>query len=210
MKRALLLPLAVLAISGLAQASVINLVTNGSFEQGSGGVGSFSGWQTMLGDAAAFVDSSGQTGTRPGQASDGLWSAYFGSTANSGGSSISQTLASDVNQTYLLTFDLANDNGGNGASNAFLASLGGTPVFSVTNLSTQNYAHEQILFVASSTGTVLMFSAYNDGGYLQLDNVAVTAVPEPSSFTFLLMGALVMGFARKGPLSFRGLPFYKD
>lgn len=209
MKCTLSLSLAVLAISGLTQASAANLVINGSFEQGPGGIGSFSGWQTVLGDAATFVDSIGQTGTHAGQASDGLWSAYFGSTASSGGSSISQTLATSVSQTYLLAFDLANDNGGRPANNAFLASVGGgTPVFSVTNLLAQGYAHKQFLFVASGSATVLRFSAYNDGGYLQLDNVAVTAVPEPSGSTLLLIGLLAMGFAASGPVLLRGLqPF---
>src|SRR6185312_1785815 len=134
MKQTLLLSLAALTLSGLAQASAINLVTNGSFEQGAGGIGSFDGWQTVLGDAATFVDSSGQTGAHPGQASDGLWSAYFGSTAASGGASLSQTLATIAQQTYILTFDFANDNGGQPASNALQTSVGGVQELSVVNL----------------------------------------------------------------------------
>lgn len=182
-----------LALSGLVQASAANLVTNGSFEQGPGDIGSFSGWQTVLGDASTFVDSSGQTGTHPGQASNGLWSAYFGSTAASGGSSISQTLATSVSQTYLLTFDLANDNGGALAANSFQAFIGsGTPVFSGINLPVQDYAPRQILFVAPGSSTVLRFSAYNDSGYLQLDNITVEAVPEPSGFTLALAGLLAI------------------
>jgi hypothetical protein len=198
MKRTLLLSLAALTISGLVSAQAASIVTNGSFEQGPGGIGSFSGWQTILGDAATFVDSSGQTGTHAGQASDGLWSAYFGSTAASGGSSILQTLTTVVNQTYLLTFDLANDNGGNRPSNAFLATLGGVPVFSTSNLPAQDYAHEQVAFVASGSATTLAFSGYNDGGYLQLDNVVVTATPEPSGFTLLLVGSLAIVFIAGG------------
>jgi len=194
MKRTFLLSFAALAISGLAEASPTNLVANGSFEQGAGGIGSFSGWQTVFGDPATFVDSSGQTGTHFGQASDGLWSAYFGSLASSGGSSISETLATAVGQSYLLTFDLANDNGGQPASNALLASLGGAS-FSVTNLPVQNYVHEQLLFVATGSATLLKFSASNDQGYLELDNVSVSATPEPASYALLLVGSLAMAFA---------------
>lgn len=191
MKRTLLLFLAASTLSSVAHAAGLNLVTNGSFEQGVGGIGSFMGWQTVLGDAATFVDSNGQTGTHTGQASDGLWSAYFGSTAASGGSSISQTLNTVANQSYLLTFDLANSNAGLPPSNAFRASVGGgSPVFSVTNLAAQDYVHEQIAFVASSASTVLFFSGYNDQDYLQLDNVAVTAVPEPVSVSLLIVGSL--------------------
>jgi hypothetical protein len=193
MKRKLLLSLVALTISGMAHANATNLVTNGSFEQGLGGIGSFSGWQTVLGDPATFVDSSGQTGTHAGQASDGLWSAYFGSTAISGGSSISQTLATQANQTYVLTFDLANDNGGMPASDAFLASIGGMSAFSVTNLAAQDYVQEEILFDASGSATTLRFSGFNDTGYLQLDNVAVEAVPEPANAAYLLIGLSAIG-----------------
>jgi hypothetical protein len=58
-------------------------------------------WQTNLGDISTFVDSNGQTGLHFGKASDGLWAAYFGSTAADGAASISQTLATTaVNQDY--------------------------------------------------------------------------------------------------------------
>lgn len=195
MKRTLLLSLAIFAVSALAQAAAVNLVTNGSFEQGPGGIGSFTGWQTALGDASTFVDSNGQTGTHVGQASDGLWSAYFGSTAGNGGSSISQTVTTTVSQTYLLTFDLANDNGIGPAGNSFSASLGGFALYSVTNLPAQDYQHQQFLFVASTTGTVLRFSGSNDSSYLQLDNVSLTAVPEPANSALVVFGVLAVGLA---------------
>jgi len=108
---------AALTVSGVAHGAT-NLVINGSFEQGAGGLGSFTGWSTVLGDAATFVDSSGQTGPHAGEASSGLWSAYFGSTAASGGALISEVLATTAGQLYALTFDLANDNAGFAASNA--------------------------------------------------------------------------------------------
>src|ERR1700760_3701791 len=113
MKLAIRFSLAIwLTVCGMAHAAPVNLVNNGSFEQGTLGIGSFQGWQTSLGDISTFVDSSGQTGPNFGQASDGLWAAYFGSTLADGGSSISQTLATTANQLYVLTFDMANDNGG--------------------------------------------------------------------------------------------------
>src|ERR1700744_6264009 len=103
MKSTILLTLTAFALScGTAQASVINLVTNGSFEQGTLGIGRFTGWTTNLGDISPFVDS--------GDASDGIWSAYFGSTAVDGGASISQNLATTPGQVYVFSFDLANSN----------------------------------------------------------------------------------------------------
>jgi hypothetical protein len=200
MKRILYLPLAALVLlCGTAQASP-NLVTNGSFEQGTLGIGSFQGWQTMLGDTSTYVDSSGKTGPLYGQAFNGLWAAYFGTTAADGGSSISQNLTTVPQTTYVLSFELANDNGGSTASNSFVASLGGTPVLSFTNLANQPYVYEQVLFVASSGSTVLSFSGFNDQSYLELDNVSFSAVPEPSALALLLAGVFVLAITLRGRL----------
>ena len=185
-----------LAAAGSAQAAT-NLVINGSFESGTGGLGSFSGWQTQFGDAATFVDSSGQTGNQPGQASSGLWSAYFGSTAASGGATISQSLTTAPGQSYVLTFDLANDNAGQPAANAFVARIDGQTLFSFSQLPRQNYIHETATFTAAGSSSLLSFFGSNDNGYLQLDNVAVTAVPEPLMATQWLAGLLSLGLVLK-------------
>jgi hypothetical protein len=163
MKSTLRLCLVVLFVSSwLTHAAAANLVTNDSFEQGALGLGSFQGWQTDLGDPATFVDSSGQTGPHFGQASDGLWSAYFGSTFENGGASISQTLVTTIGDTYSLTFDLANDNAGQAAANNFVASIGGSPVLSFTDLPAQDYIPEQYIFTAASNTTALTFFGYNE------------------------------------------------
>lgn len=194
MKRSIWLSLAALVIvCGTGRAAAVNLVTNGSFEQGTLGIGSFQGWQTNLGDISTFVDSSGQIGSHYGQASDGLWAAYFGTTAADGSSSISQTLATTTNQGYLLSFDLANDNGGLPPINSFLVSLGNVTAFSFTNAADQNYIHYQYTFVASGSGTPLQFSGANDNSYFELDNVVVAAVPEPSTGALLLLGIMAIG-----------------
>ena len=190
-----------LAAAGLASAAD-NLVVNGSFEQGLGGLGSFSAWLTTLGDTATFVDSSGQTGSHPGQASDGLWSAYFGTTQAVGGSSIAQPLTTVIGQQYRLSFDVANDNGGGAAANGYAVSVGGTVVDTGNGLAVQDYVHHQLTFTATSSSTLLSFGAFNDNGYLQLDNVAVTAVPEPGVAALLLLGlipVLVRGQAGRRP-----------
>lgn len=190
-----------LLLSGGAAHASMNLVTNGSFELGSFGLGSFQGWQLTAGDANTFVDSSGQTGTAYGQASDGLWAAYFGSTADVGGATISQSLSTVAGQTYVLSFDLANDNGGVAPSNAFAVSIGGVKVFDAADLPAQNYVHEQVTFTASGT-SLLSISGSNDASWIELDNVAVAAVPEPASAWMAVAGlALVGGFVgmrRKG------------
>ncbi|MGC4061395.1 MAG: hypothetical protein QM749_11355 [Aquabacterium sp.] len=168
-------------------AQAANLVGNGSFEQGALGIGSFSDWQTTLPDALTFVDSSGQTGMQAGQASDGLWSAYFGSTSDTGGATIAQSLATVAGQTYVLSFDVANDNAGMGASDALSVQANGATLLSFANLGDQGYAHQSVSFTASGS-TLLSFTAYNDNGYLQLDNVSVTAVPEPDGLWIAATG----------------------
>lgn len=190
LRHLLLIPVLALC-GGTAVAAPINLVTNGSFEQGALNIGSFLGWQTVFGDSSTFVDSSGQTGTNYGQATDGKWAAYFGSTAASGGASIAQTLATTSGQFYTLSFDLANDNAGLAASNSFMAYLGSVSVFSRTNLANQNFIHQQIAFQATGSSTTLRFAAYNDQSYAELDNVSVTAVtPEPSPALLFLTGLI--------------------
>ena len=162
-----------------------DIVTNGSFEQGTLGIGSFQGWQTDLGDISTFVDSTGITGPLWGDAFDGLWAAYFGSTAADGGASISQTLATKAGQEYLLSFELANDNAGAAPINSFVVSVDSTQAFSFTNLADQPYAAHQYLFTASSDSTLLTFFGSNEASYLKLDDVAVDPVPEPATLTLL-------------------------
>lgn len=194
---------AMLSATGLSQAAA-NLVANGSFEQGLAGLGSFAGWQVNLGDPTTFVDSSGQTGPHPGQASDGLWSAYFGTTQAAGGSSISQLLPTVAGQSYLLSFDIANDNAGGAAANGFTMSIGGMTVDAASGLGVQDYAHKQFAFTAATSSTLLSFAAYNDNGYLQLDNVVVnvSAVPEPATALLALAGlAAIIGRRRFGKAS---------
>lgn len=192
MKSTILLSLITLAVAcGSAHAGTVNLVTNGSFEQGPLSIGSFQGWQTNLGDISTFVDSNGHTGAIYGDAADGLWSAFFGSTAADGGASISQSLATTAGQTYLLSFDLANDNGGLGPVNEFDVVVGGVTAFDFTNLPNQNYVHEQYSFVASGNSTLLQFSGSNDQSYFDLDNVGVAAAPEPSALALGGIAALL-------------------
>lgn len=180
-----------LAVSG-AQAAT-NLVVNGSFELGAANIGSFQGWQTTLGDASTFVDSNGQTGTHYGQASDGLWSAFFGSTAASGGSTISQTLGTAAGQTYRLSFDLANDNAGSPAFNGLTVKLDGATVLSFSNLATRDYAVVSTTFIATGMSQLLSISAFNDTGYLEVDRVSVSAVPEPATAVLALLGLVAIG-----------------
>lgn len=189
--------LAAFALAAAAAGAHANLVTNGSFEQGAIG-GSFAGWTTTLGDPATFVDY-GPTGTQAGDSSDGLWSAYFGSTAAAGGETIAQSLATTAGQAYVLSFDLANDNAGGDPANAFAVSVGGVTLFSASALADQGYVHETLSFTATGASTTLSFFASNDIGYAQLDDVVVDAapLPEPGVAALLLAGLAAIGVTRR-------------
>jgi Protein of unknown function (DUF642) len=106
----------------------------------------------------------------------------LGSTAADGGASISQTLSTSIGQEYELSFHLANDNGGLTPVSSFNASVGGTQALSFTNLPDQPYVAYQFTFVASGSQTPLTFFGSNDNSCLELDDVAVQAVPEPAIF----------------------------
>jgi hypothetical protein len=190
-------------VAPAASHAAANLVVNGSFEQGPAGLGSFDGWTTTLGDDDTFVDSTGVTGPFANEASDGLWSAYFGTTAADGGATIAQSLATTAGASYVLSFDVANDNQGGAAANGLVASLAGASVFALSDAADQGYVHESISFVAGAAPTSMSFAAFNDTGWLQLDNVVVTAaaVPEPSAaqsmFTALLLASAFATWKRR-------------
>lgn len=184
--------LALLAAFALPAHASANLVVNGSFEDG-GVSDTFTGWTADIPDGLSFPDY-GPTGTAAHDSSDGLWSAYFGS-ASSSPATLSQSLATTTGTTYVLSFDVANDNAGGTASNQLLVTVGGRQLYAATDLADQGYVHETFEFTASTAPTSISFAAYNDTGYLQLDNVSVTAapVPEPSSVALMFGGLLAMG-----------------
>ena len=73
-------------------------------------------------------------------------------------------------------------------------SIDGAPVFTGSNLADQDDVHETLVFTASGASTLSLF-AFNDQSYLELDNIAVTAlpVPEPGSLPLLAAGLLMTG-----------------
>ena len=149
-----------------------NLVVNGNFA-----TGSFSGW-TLGGNYTSttygheiFID---------GQAEQGNYAAEMGSVGSDG--SISQTISTTAGQEYQLTFWLANDLNGVGAtSNDFTAKWNGTSLLSLTNAPQEGYSEYTYNVVASSSTTTLEFDARQDPSSWSLDNISVTPVGTTSS-----------------------------
>lgn len=186
------------ALVGLAghAAAQANLVTNGSFES-----------QTVN---SPFINitkaDQGLTGWLVGVNSvdlvGSLWSASHGANSvdldGTKKGEIHQTIQTVVGQTYQLSFDLAGNFQGGPALKEMTVNVGSFGAYSFDTTgktATQmGWTHYSTSFVAVSTATTLSFASGTSGSYgVALDNVAVTAVPEPESFAMLLAGLGMMG-----------------
>lgn len=180
-----LLSLPLIALAGPVAST--NLLTNGSFDSDVQAAGSWSiksnltGWTggaygVELRDAIA------------GTAYDGGNFIELDTTANS---SISQTFATNVGQTYLLSFVYAArpDNKG-AASDGISWSAGNMSNVAFGQDTNTAWTMMSASFVATGTSTTLSFKAMgtSDSFGTSLDDVSVTAVPEPGSLALLGAG----------------------
>ena len=196
----ILLPpvISALAIAGTATGDSF---TNGSFEHatvdpGSGyvtlGAGStaITGW-TVGGDSIDYVG--------------GYWQAENGArsidlSGNAAGS-ISQTFDTVAGKAYDVNFWLAgNPNGGPQTKGVTVSASGATPqtddftLQPTDTLGHMGYQPYSYMFNAASNSTTLTFSsdtASPDGAVL--DNVSVTAVPEPAAWAMMIVGFFGLG-----------------
>jgi choice-of-anchor C domain-containing protein len=201
--------LALAAVAALPAAANAAPFVNGSFESGTNpgvftpltaGSTAITGW-TVGGDSVDYIGS--------------YWNAQSGSrsvdlSGNAPGS-IFQTFDTVLGQVYNVTFFLgANGDGppptksvsvtatGNAAGNY---SVGSTPFPpNVTAWSPFNY-----VFTATGTSTTLTFASTGTTAYgAALDNVNVTAVPEPAAWALMILGFGAIGgvMRRRGQSEF--------
>ncbi|EQA98611.1 hypothetical protein L288_20380 [Sphingobium quisquiliarum P25] len=179
--------------------AALNLVTNGSFEVGTEpgnfatvgtGESNITGWSVSNGT----VDYIGSYWT----AADGLRSIDLA--GNSYGT-LTQAVNLVANQAYSLTFFLSANPDNPEFPRSVQVGIGGTTQdFSFTgspSLSNMGWQQQTLNFVAGATGsTLLSFTALNAGTYYgpALDNVSLTAVPEPSTWAMMLLGFGMIGF----------------
>lgn len=195
-----------------------NLVQNGSFETFNSGVAN----ALCPGGAVQCAQfNSGNTGIANWTISGAngvdivgsLWTAADQTNSldlNSGGpGTISQTFTTVSNQLYSLTFSLggnffANPNPKTGTVSAGSLvnqslSFTNASIYSFSdNPGPMNWISQSFNFTASGTSTTLTFTGTNSGAAgLALDNIAVTAVPEPGAALLLLSGLGLVGFVAR-------------
>lgn len=166
-----------------------NLVVNGGFE-----TGDFTGWTLTGGGCVGAIGSAPPPGCSgvdadPGPHS-GTFAAYLG--PNGQTDTLSQSLATNPGQTYEVDFFLANTSlAGATTPNTFTAAFG-DPLLNLTDAGAFGYTEYQYWVTATGTSTDLSFSFRQDPAYWVLDDVSVSAVPEPSSLLLLGGGSLAL------------------
>jgi len=169
-----------------------NLVTNGSFEATSNTTSPGFAW-TVSGAFISegfdyFVD------TTPADAESGTHSFAGGAIGDLG--FISQNIATTAGGRYNIHLWLA-DLSGFTDGTEIQVRWGGIPVYDATDIPGFNYRQIIIDPMATGPSTVLSIGLRDDSFFLNVDNISVRAVPEPTTLALLLGGLGIAGLARR-------------
>lgn len=194
------LALAAALLAGATQANAANnLVVNGDFEA-----------QTVVDTNAGFdTFSSGSQGLvgwtidlrTVDLVSNTYWTAAGGNNSldlngtNKG--VISQVMSTVVGQVYTLSFDLAGNPDAGSSLKELSVNLGPVGIYSFNtqghSTTSMGWTRYTTQFAAVDTTTTLSFASMTKGAAgPALDNISVTAVPEPETYALLLAGLGLM------------------
>jgi hypothetical protein len=114
----------------------------------------------------------------------GIYGAYLGEWAWGGYpavGSLSQTVATEANQPYLVSFwfTCVPDDQGDTTNNQFMAKWNNSTLYAQTNLSAFGWTNLQFVVPATAARTTLEFDFNNDPGAFGLDDVTVQTYPGP-------------------------------
>jgi len=182
--------LAAAALAVAASGAQANLVNNGSFEADSQANGTWAIYSNLTGWTG--IPNIELRNNVAGTAQDGVNFVELDSNGNSGMSqSITGTGLYELSFWYSARPNVAA--GSNGLDFSF-GSLSDNVLYGVAGGAVNNWQHYTAL-VTLSGPTTLTFSAAQTSDSLggSLDNISVTAVPEPETYAMLLAGLGLMG-----------------
>ena len=197
-----------LAAGGMstAQAGIIN----GGFEAGGlSGWGVFPGTEIVAVAGSDYIPCCGVTGTAAQLANH---FAAFGGGNLPNISTLSQIFDTVTDQRYVLSFDAGALGGGNQTSFVDLFEADGgrliasnSAVLTANNNLGSTFRHFTLAFTAASGITRVAFRVdpFTDSVDGILDNVSVSAVPEPAAWALMLFGFILVGGAmrRRAPMT---------
>jgi hypothetical protein len=166
-------------LPGRALASGANLVQNGGFE-----TGDLSSWTE--------VGNTGYGAVTCGGAPEGACEAFFGPIGSLGG--IAQSIATTAGGEYAISLIFDSDGGTPGA---FEVDFGSQTLLSLTNPPAAGNQTFTFDAAATDANTILQIQFQDDSGFMFLDGVQVSSVPEPASFVLMSLGLLGLAASRR-------------
>lgn len=175
--------LVVVAAAALSSAASANLVMNGGFETGN-----------LLPEWGVLPSANPNYGISHVEAYEGLFSMRF-SNANGLLDGLRQGMILDVGQTYEVSMWVKNYGVGD---DSLVVELGGTTAASYQPVPTalESWEYLSFNFTVVDTDNSFIIRGSDPNGFF-VDNISVTAVPEPATMSALLIGGLGLISRRK-------------
>jgi hypothetical protein len=198
-----------------ACGTATNLVTNCGFEDVATSTGSgATGWNIGNGSGTVAaqvlgntygIDTFANSGTQAySLSSSGIGLGTIGPSKDGPATLVlSQSVALPFTGNYELDFFVSQDTNPSGFINFFQASFGGASTAAMSNFAATPGYIEETLFVSDLAGptALLAFTGQDDLGFLDIDDVSVTYVPEPGTLALFgigLVGLLAATLRRSG------------